>query len=115
MTFVDLPDGESVFVDANTFVYHFQPHPTWGAACNQFMSRIEQGRLVGCTSPQILGDVAHRLMTMAGRFLACQELWTTEAVLLPAVRSQRSVVSGLVTPCDGGTRRLGPPYACVVV
>ena len=27
MTFADLVSGQSVFLDANTFVYHFQPHP----------------------------------------------------------------------------------------
>ena len=30
MTFADIPAGSSVFVDANTFVYHFQPHPLYG-------------------------------------------------------------------------------------
>jgi len=30
MTFADLPGGTAVFVDANTLVYHFQPHPVSG-------------------------------------------------------------------------------------
>jgi hypothetical protein len=29
MTFADLLAGDSVFVDANTLTYHFQPHPVW--------------------------------------------------------------------------------------
>jgi len=37
MTFADLVAGESVFIDANTLIYHFGPHPTFGAACNQLI------------------------------------------------------------------------------
>ncbi len=33
MTFDDLPAGTSVFIDANTLTYYFQPHPLLGAAC----------------------------------------------------------------------------------
>ena len=33
MTFADLPQGTSVFVDGNTLVYHFQPYAVFGAAC----------------------------------------------------------------------------------
>ena len=28
MTFADLLRGDSVFLDANTLVYHFEPHPS---------------------------------------------------------------------------------------
>jgi len=27
MIFTDLPNGAAVFLDGNTLVYHFQPHP----------------------------------------------------------------------------------------
>ena len=30
MTFADLVAGDSVFVDANTLAYHFEPHPCGG-------------------------------------------------------------------------------------
>jgi hypothetical protein len=30
MTFLDLVAGDAVFLDANTFVYHFAPDPRWG-------------------------------------------------------------------------------------
>ena len=39
MTFADLLRGESVFLDANTLVYHFQPHPIFGPACQQKFQR----------------------------------------------------------------------------
>ena len=33
MIFADLAVGDSVFLDANTLVYHFAPDPVLGAAC----------------------------------------------------------------------------------
>ncbi|MGH7138745.1 MAG: hypothetical protein ACREHD_23610 [Pirellulales bacterium] len=42
MIFADIPNGASVFIDANTFVYHFTPHPIFKAACNDLCDRIEQ-------------------------------------------------------------------------
>lgn len=64
MTFNNLATGESVFLDANTFVYHFAPDPVFGAACGQLLQRIENGELHGVTSSHILSEVAHRLMTV---------------------------------------------------
>jgi predicted nucleic acid-binding protein len=63
MIFSALPSGESVFVDANPFVYHFSPHPVLGPACNQLLKRIEQKDLHAFTSAHVLSEVAHRLMT----------------------------------------------------
>jgi predicted nucleic acid-binding protein len=63
MTFADLLPGESVFLDANTLVYHFAAHATFGAACTQLLQRVENQELLGFTSTQVLGEVAHRLMT----------------------------------------------------
>ncbi len=47
MIFADLPSGDSVFVDANTFVYHFQPHLVFGQACTDLLERIETLRGTG--------------------------------------------------------------------
>ncbi len=63
MTFVDIPAGSAVFVDANIFVYSFEPHPVYGPACQQVFLRIENKELQGFTSSQVLGDVVHRVMT----------------------------------------------------
>jgi len=64
MIFADLPGGASVFVDANTLVYHFQPHPVFGPACTDLVERIEHLQLVGITSTHVLSEMAHRLMTL---------------------------------------------------
>jgi predicted nucleic acid-binding protein len=63
MTFADLLLGESVFLDANTLVYHFAAHAVFGAACTQLVQRVEHRELLGFTSTQVLGEAAHRLMT----------------------------------------------------
>jgi predicted nucleic acid-binding protein len=64
MTFADLPAGAAVFLDANTLVYHFQPHPAFGAACTDLVERIEHQQLAGFTSTHVLSELAHRLMTL---------------------------------------------------
>jgi predicted nucleic acid-binding protein len=76
MIFADLTVGNSVFLDANTLVYHFQPHPILGAACTDLVERIEHQELRGFTSTHVLSEMAHRLMTskpvlyLAGGLLA---------------------------------------------
>ncbi|MGP0064787.1 MAG: type II toxin-antitoxin system VapC family toxin [Isosphaeraceae bacterium] len=70
MTFADLVNGDSVFLDANTLIYYFGPHPQFGPACHQLVHRIENQELLGSTSTHILTEVAHRLMTFEAATLA---------------------------------------------
>jgi predicted nucleic acid-binding protein len=51
-------------VDANTFVYYFEPHPVFGPPCQQLFQRIENNEIEGFTSSAILADVVHRVMTL---------------------------------------------------
>jgi predicted nucleic acid-binding protein len=69
MTFADVLRGDSLFLDANTLVYHFEPHPTLGLACTQLLLRIEQQDIVGYSSTHILTEVAHRLMMIEASYL----------------------------------------------
>jgi predicted nucleic acid-binding protein len=64
MTFANIPQGSQVFIDANPFVYHASADPIYGAACKQLMERIARREIEGFTSAHVLGDVAHRLMTL---------------------------------------------------
>jgi predicted nucleic acid-binding protein len=64
MIFADLPANAVVFVDANTLVYHFEPHPIFGPACTALLKRVELGEITALTSTHVLSEVAHRLMTM---------------------------------------------------
>jgi predicted nucleic acid-binding protein len=64
MTFNDIPAGATVFLDANTLIYHFPNHPRYGAVCTSLVERIEQKEIQGFTSTDCLADLAHRLMTI---------------------------------------------------
>jgi predicted nucleic acid-binding protein len=68
MILTAIPTGKSVFVDANIFIYHFGPDPSFGPMCSVLLERIEQGDLKGFVSSHVLNDVAYRLMTLE----ACQ-------------------------------------------
>jgi predicted nucleic acid-binding protein len=63
MTFDDPGSPADVFLDANTFVYHFTADPNWGAACTRLLERIELQELRGFISTHVLADVVHRSMT----------------------------------------------------
>jgi predicted nucleic acid-binding protein len=63
MIFPDIPAGSAVFLDANVFVYCFVPDPVLGPACRDLLVRVSRGEISGITSSDVLGDVAHRLMT----------------------------------------------------
>src|SRR5262249_49177483 len=64
MTFASIPAGATIFLDANTLIYHFTNDVQYGTACTQLIKRIELQQLKGFTSAHVLGDVAHRLMTL---------------------------------------------------
>src|SRR5262249_14141378 len=64
MIFADLVNGDSVFLDANTLIYHFTFHARYGAAATDLVKRIERQELTGFTSTHILTEVAHRMMTI---------------------------------------------------
>jgi predicted nucleic acid-binding protein len=64
MTFAQIPAATSVFIDANTFIFHFTPDPVLGPLCKSLLDRIARQELNGITSAHILTNVAHRLMTL---------------------------------------------------
>lgn len=64
MNFTEIPNGESLFLDANTLVYHFCAHATLGSACRALVERIARREIGGFTSSHVLSNMAHRLMTI---------------------------------------------------
>jgi predicted nucleic acid-binding protein len=64
MTFADLLTGDTVFVDANTLIHMFEPHPQLGPFCHQLIQRIDNQDLIGFTSSHVVSEVSHRLMTI---------------------------------------------------
>ena len=74
MTFDDLVSPADVFVDANTFIYHFTADPKWGAACTRLLERIEFQELRGFISTK-------------STLLACLERASIPRLPVPAKRS----------------------------
>lgn len=64
MNFDAISPGSAIFVDANLFVYYFEPHPVFGQACQRLFQRIENNEIEGFTSSHVLSDVVHRVMTL---------------------------------------------------
>jgi predicted nucleic acid-binding protein len=64
MTFADLVAGDTVFVDANTLIYHCTIDPAFGPACTNLLDRIGLGEVVAFTSTHVLLEVCHRLMAL---------------------------------------------------
>ena len=59
MTLRDINPGTEVFIDSNIFIYHFTGTSD---ECTEFLSRCEDGEIVGITSVNVLLEVLHRLM-----------------------------------------------------
>jgi predicted nucleic acid-binding protein len=64
MTFADLVVGDSVFVDANTLIYHCTIDPVFGPASTNLLDRIGLGEIAAFTSTHVLLEVCHRLMAL---------------------------------------------------
>ena len=66
MNFLDIPEGESVFIDANVFVYAFAANPTLGPPCRDLVERIGCKELEAYLShsTSVFSEIAHRLMTL---------------------------------------------------
>jgi predicted nucleic acid-binding protein len=92
MTFADLLTGDAVFLDANTFVYHFAPDPLLGSACRQLLQRIEKQDISGYTSTAILSEVGHRLMTIEAR---TRPGWSSGKIV-PRLKQNPAVVQSLI-------------------
>jgi predicted nucleic acid-binding protein len=58
------PANASIFLDANTVIYHFTSDPKFGTACTELLKRVEKRELSAALSTHVLADVAHRLMTL---------------------------------------------------
>jgi predicted nucleic acid-binding protein len=68
MNFTNIASGDSVFLDANVFVYDFGPNPVFGPSCKALLKRLESGDFLGYISAAVFNDIAYRLMTLE----ACQ-------------------------------------------
>lgn len=91
MTYVDLPAGATVFVDATVFIHHFEPNALYGPAATQFLERIENQEINGVTATHFVSEVAHRLMTIE----AMQAFNWNAAGIAQRLRNNPTVVQAL--------------------
>ena len=61
MNINDISLGESVFIDANIFIYHFTGV---SQQCTKLLSRCAQDEIAGMTTANIILEVNHRLMVL---------------------------------------------------
>ena len=59
MTLAEVRAGDTVFIDANIFIYHFGGR---SAECRAFLERCARREVQGYTSTLVLAEVLHRLM-----------------------------------------------------
>jgi predicted nucleic acid-binding protein len=111
MTFNDIPAGAHVFVDANTLVYHFMPHPQFGAGCTELIKRIERQEIAGWTSTHVLTEVAHRLMTVE----ACNRFGWPFPGIAARLRSHRVEVRSLKLYRQAVEEVLNSPLQVLVI
>lgn len=52
----DVPSGSRIFVDTNILIYHLLDDELYGAACRDFLKRVETGALTAFTSPVIVSE-----------------------------------------------------------
>src|SRR5208283_4823636 len=56
--------GSVVLRGCQRLCFPFQPHALFGLSCTDLLRRVELQELSGYTSTLVLGEVAHRLMTL---------------------------------------------------
>jgi len=91
---LELPAGQTVFIDANIFIYHFTG---LSQECSSFLERCERGELWGVTAVHIILEVLHRLMMI--------EAVTKEA----GYTGERSEEASEEAQCGEAARRLSDP------
>ena len=69
MTLLDVPDGSAVFIDSGILISYFTADPARGPACEAFLEKVENKQLFAFTAAHVLGETAHRLMTIEARQL----------------------------------------------
>ncbi len=59
MILAELRDGDSMFIDANIFIYHFGGR---SPECKAFLERCARRELLGYTATPVLSEMIHRVM-----------------------------------------------------
>lgn len=90
MTFNDLKKGDSIFIDANIFVYNFGAQ---SVECKELLLKCARGELIGYTLTSVLSEVLHRLMVAE----AIEKGYITEKNPIKKLRENPEIVKKLIT------------------
>lgn len=88
MSLAEIPDGESVFIDANIFVYHFTGQ---SRECCALLERCARAEILGYTSTSTLAEMIHRLMIAE----AIQRGLVTREKAVPRLKERPNIVMQL--------------------
>ena len=68
--------SDSIFIDANIFIYVSQSEPVYGRACIDFLERVEYMEIKAITTPAVLNEVSYKLLiAKAGKLLDTDRFW----------------------------------------
>ncbi|HKQ47509.1 MAG TPA: type II toxin-antitoxin system VapC family toxin [Phycisphaerae bacterium] len=59
---LNLPDGDTCFIDANIFYYHFVETPPFSDACTDLLERVAAGQITAFASTHVLAEAMHKIM-----------------------------------------------------
>lgn len=90
MTFSDLKRGDSIFIDANIFIYTFGARSN---ECKEILLKCAKGELRGYTLTSILSEVLHRLMIAE----AIEKGYITTKNPVKSLRENPEIIKGLST------------------
>lgn len=78
----ELPEGESMFVDANIYLFNALDDPKYGEASTQFLEKIEQGEIKAVTNVLVLNEVVFKiLMAELSNYSEKFNIWIAKKLL----------------------------------
>ena len=85
---LSIPDGDSCFLDANIFYYHFVETPPFSDVCTDLLERIAVGRIHGFSSIHVIAEKPGQHEDVQSNFkvsghVRCPLQWADGVVSLP--------------------------------
>jgi predicted nucleic acid-binding protein len=78
----NLPNGTTVYVDSNIFIYDATNHPEYATSCSLFLDHVESGEITGITSVLRINETVHKLSIIA----LSTKLKKKPALIIPLVK-----------------------------
>ena len=88
-----LSDGDSIFIDANIFIYYVGNHPVFADTCEKLLMDVETKKSVGVTSIFVLNEVFHKMMILE----ACDQFNISMGRAIRYLKNNPHVIAALTT------------------